>query len=86
MALDDEEDNDLYGAGKKRGKVKCAACGDPTSLGVATGERAKAGLCSGCFTTLEKQSYLDRDGVRKWYDVSNRNVKPTPFDGGREKT
>lgn len=84
MSLDDEEDNDLYGSSRRSPKrVKCASCGDLTSLGVATGDRAKAGLCVGCFKTLEKQSYLDRNGVRRWKSVSNTNVKRTPFDGGR---
>ena len=56
MALDDEEDNDLYGKAKPKSRVKCKSCGDPTLLGNATGPRAKVGLCVGCFATVARQS------------------------------
>jgi hypothetical protein len=84
MALDDEEDNDLYGSSRKK-KVKkrpCANCGAPTSFANAIGEREKLGWCPGCFEQREKESFVNKDGERVWR-THKSIVRPTPFDSGR---
>ena len=64
-------------AEKKAAQVACPACGDPARLVSAHADRRRTGLCAGCYTHIQRDSY-EKGGRRIWKE--RRVGKGTPYD------
>jgi len=71
----------------KSKKVPCANCGDPTSLGNATGDRERLRWCTGCFKQWNS-GYERQDGTVIWKDehksISSGGTPPCFAPSGKK--